>query len=173
MQLYYFETMNPQKACATAKYLGLPVTYVRLDPQKGEHKRPEHLARNPNGKVPVLVDGELTLWESVAIMAHLSNKAGSDLWPAHDPAAQVEVLRWLSWDAFQFVRFTGVFYFEHCIKPMLGLGAPDSKALAVAAGGFHESAHILDQHLSTRTFLLGDRLSIADFAVGMLLPQAE
>ena len=61
MQLYYFETMNPRKACATAKYLGLPITYVRLDPQKGEHKLPAHLARNPNGKVPVLVDGDLKL----------------------------------------------------------------------------------------------------------------
>ena len=85
MKLYYFETMNPRKACVTAKYLGSPVEYVRLDARKGEHKSPAHLARNPNGKVPVLVDGDKTLWESAAIMVYLANKAGSDLWPARGP----------------------------------------------------------------------------------------
>ena len=95
MKLYYAETMNPRKACAVAKYLGSPVEYVRVDLSRGEHRTPAFLAENPNGKVPVLVDGDVHLWESTAIMAHLAVKAGSDLWPA-DAASQVEVLRWLS-----------------------------------------------------------------------------
>jgi glutathione S-transferase len=92
MKLHYAETMNPRKACAVAKYLGSPVQYIRMDLSRGEHRTPEFLALNPNGKVPLLVDGDMQLWESTAIMAHLAVKAGSDLWPS-DAARQVEVLR--------------------------------------------------------------------------------
>ena len=77
MKLYYFETINGQKACAVAKYLDAPVEYVRVDLSKGEHKAPGYLAINPNGKIPALVDGETNLWESSAIMCYLALKAKS------------------------------------------------------------------------------------------------
>jgi glutathione S-transferase len=54
------------------------------------------MAINPNGRAPVLVDGELKLWESAAIMMHLAIQAKDDLWPLSDPARQVEIVRWLS-----------------------------------------------------------------------------
>ena len=98
MKLYYFETINPQKACAVARYLDSPVEFVRVDLAKGEHKTPDYLAINPNGKVPALVDGDTKLWESNAIMCHLARKAKSDLWPT-DPIKQIEVLKWLSWNS--------------------------------------------------------------------------
>ena len=72
MKLYYFETINPQKACAVARYLNSPVEFVRVDLAKGQHKSPDYLAINPNGKVPALVDGDTKLWESNAIMCHLA-----------------------------------------------------------------------------------------------------
>jgi len=53
--------------------------FVELD--KGAHRTPVFRAMNPNAKVPVLVDGSTTLWESNAIMCHLADKAGTDLWP--------------------------------------------------------------------------------------------
>ncbi|MBV9636289.1 MAG: glutathione S-transferase N-terminal domain-containing protein, partial [Methylobacteriaceae bacterium] len=59
MKLHYFETLNPRKACAVAQYLRVPVEFVRIDLGRGEHKTPEFLALNPNGKVPVLRDGDL------------------------------------------------------------------------------------------------------------------
>ena len=171
MQLYYFETMNPRKVCATAKYLRSPIEYVRLDPQSGDHTKPEHLARNPNGKVPVLIDGDLKLWESMAIMLHLADKAGSDLWPARDPARQVEVVRWLSWDLCSWMQFTGQYYFEYFIKPrLIGVNQPDHAALERAASGLHPSAAILDAHLAQHRFVANEKLSIADFCLGVLLP---
>ncbi len=91
MKLYYFETPNPRKPCAVAKYLESPVELVRIDLSKGEHQTPEYLAVNPNGKVPALLDGDLKLWESHAIMAHLAVQAGSDLWPSASQQ-QIEVL---------------------------------------------------------------------------------
>jgi glutathione S-transferase len=172
MKLYYAQTMNPRKACAVAKYLGSPVEFVRVDLAKGEHRLPAFLAENPNGKVPLLVDGDLHLWESTAIMAHLAVKAGSDLWPS-DAASQVEVLRWLSWDIAHFSRHGSSLYFEHIIKPWAGLGEANAAAVEEATGFFRRFAAVLDAHLATRDYLVGDKLSIADFGVGVLLPWAK
>jgi glutathione S-transferase len=92
MKLYYFETPNPRKPCAVAKYLNSPVEFVRVDLAKGEHQSTEYLAINPNGKVPALSDGDFNLWESHAIMAYLATKADSELWP-QDNARQIDILR--------------------------------------------------------------------------------
>ena len=172
MKLYYAETMNPRKACAVAKYLGSPVEYIRVDLGKGEQSKPDFLALNPNGKVPLLVDGDLRLWESTAIMAHLAVKAGSDLWP-REPEQQVEVLRWLSWDIAHFSRHGGTLYFENRIKQFLGLGQPNPAAVEEASKFYTRFASVLDAHLAERSYLVGDRLSIADFGVGVLLPWAK
>jgi glutathione S-transferase len=172
MKLYYFETINPQKACAVARYLDSPVEFVRIDLAKGQHKSPDYLAINPNGKVPALVDGETLLWESNAIMCHLAQRAGSDLWPS-DPAKQIDVVKWLSWNSEHFTRHAGNLYFNYVIKPKFGLGAVDEKAVEEATGFLKQFGAVLDQHLAGRNFLLGDHLTIADFAVSVTLPHAE
>ena len=171
MKLYYAETMNPRKVCALARYLGSPVEFVRVDLFKGENRTPEFLLKNPNGKVPVLIDGDLVLWESTAIMVHLAVKAGSDLWPS-EAADQVEVLRWLAWDLTHFSRHGATLYFEHVIKPLIGRGEPDPSAVQEASDFFRKFAGVLDAHLATRDFLVGGKLSVADFSVGVLLPWA-
>jgi glutathione S-transferase len=172
MKLYYFETINPQKACAVARYLDSPVEFVRIDLAKGQHKSPDYLAINPNGKVPALVDGETLLWESNAIMCHLAQRAGSDLWPS-DPAKQIDVVKWLSWNSEHFTRHAGNLYFNYVIKPKFGLGAVDEKAVEEATGFLKQFGAVLDRHLAGRNFLLGDHLTIADFAVSVTLPHAE
>lgn len=172
MKLYYFETINGRKACAVAKYLESPVEFVRVDLAKGEHKTPQFLAINPNGKIPALQDGDVSIWESNAIMCHLARKAKSDLWPL-DPAKQIDVLKWLSWNSEHFTRHAGTLYFNHVIKPTFGLGAPDEKAVEEAIGFAKQFCAVLDRELDGRTFLLGDHLTVADFAVSVTLPQAE
>src|SRR5690348_17433424 len=81
MKLYWSDVLKPRSACAVAKYLESPVEYVYLDLGRGEHRRPDYLALNPNGKVPTLVDGALALWEADAIMCHLAARCDSELWP--------------------------------------------------------------------------------------------
>ncbi len=171
MKLYYSETLNPRKACAAARYLNSPVEFIRVDLGRGEHKTPEFLAMNPNGKVPVLQDGGRSLWESNAIMCYLSDAAKSDLWP-HD-ARQIDVLRWLSWDAHHFTRHAGALYFEHIIKPQFGMGKADAAAVEEATRYFKTYARTLSDHLGGRKFLVGDELSVADFAVANSLPYAD
>jgi glutathione S-transferase len=172
MQLYYFETLNPRKVCAVARYLNSPVEYRRIDLSKGEQRTPQFLAINPNGKVPVLEDGGLKLWEANAIMAYLAKAAGSELWP-NDTAGQIDVLRWLSWNSEHFTRHAGALYFQHLIKPRFLQQAPDAKAVEEATGFFKQFAQVLDDHLRQRRHLLGDRLTIADFAVAVTLPYAQ
>lgn len=171
MKLYYAESLAPRKACAVAKYLGLPIEYVYVDLGKGEHTAPAYLALNPNGKVPCLVDGQRSIWEADAIICHLAQREQSPLWP-QNAEQQTDVLRWLSWNSQHFYRHGGLLYFEHLIKPAIGLGAPDSAKVAEAQGWFRKHAGVLDQHLKGRKWLLGDQMSIADFSVGVTLPYA-
>ena len=172
MKLYYAETFNPRRACAVAKYLEAPVDYVRVDLAHGEHRQRPYLALNPNGKVPLLVDGALRLWEADAIMVHLATRAGSDLWPS-DPAQQVEVLRWLSWNMAHFSRHGSTLYFEYLIKPWLGMGEADATAVAEAGKFFRQFAAVLDAHLADHEWLVDERLGVADFAVSTPLGWAK
>lgn len=172
MKLYYAETINPRKACAVARYVEAPVEFVRVDLGRRETRTPEFMALNPNGKVPVLQEGNRCLWESNAIMCRLSESAGADLWPQDD--RQVEVLRWLFWDAEHFSRHAGRLYFEHIIKPtILGISKPDPQAVSESLGYFRTYAAILDSHLDGRRYVVGDALTVADFALGITLPYAE
>lgn len=174
MKLYYAETLNPRKACAVAKYLGSPVEFVRVELLKGEHKQPAYLAKNPNGRVPTLeVSDELSIWEADAIMAYLARFAGSELLPEGD--RQVEVMRWLSWGTQHFSRHTGQHYFEYVIKPWAGgaFGPTNPAAAEEATKQWRPNAAVLNEHLAGRKYLLGDQLTIADFAVAITLPYAK
>lgn len=171
MKLYYFETLNSRKVCAVARYLKSPAELVRVDLAKGENKTPEFLAINPNGKLPALIDGTTRLWEGHAIMVHLAQKAGSDLWP-HEPAKQVDVLRWLNWDTAHFSRHAGTLLFQNVIKTMFGMGPADPMAVEEANEFFKQFAAVLDGELKGRKWLLGDQLTVADFGVAAALPDA-
>jgi len=172
MKLYYFETPNARKPCAVARYLQSPVEFVRLDLGRGEHKQPDFLAVNPNGRVPTLVDGDFKLWESTAIMCYLARKAGSDLWPT-DEMEQIDILRWLNWDTAHFSRHAARLFFQRRVKPAFGLGEPDPHEIDDATSFFHTFADVLDEHLKNRDTIACDRLTVADFAVASVLPYAK
>lgn len=172
MKLYYFETPNPRKPCAVAKYLNAPVEFVRVDLRQGEQKAPEFLAINPNGKVPAFTDGEVRLWEAHTIMIYLAHKTGSDLWPS-DPIKQIDVLRWLNWDTAHFSRHGGQLYFQNYIKELAGMGSPDEAVVEESLEFFKQFAGVLDGHLEGQDYVAGDSLTVADFGVATVLPDAE
>ncbi len=171
MKLYYDDVLAPRRACAVARYLQSPVEFVRVDLGKGEHRTPEYLALNPNGKVPTLVDGDFVLWEADAIMVHLAARCDSDLWP--QDRRQIEVVRWLSWNLQHFNPYTGTLYFEYIIRPRYGLGDPDKQAIEQATGNFRIFAAVLDAHLARHRWLAGETLTLADFSMASSLPFAE
>jgi glutathione S-transferase len=171
MRLHYFETINGRKACVAAKHLNAPVDFVRVNIGNNEHTTPAYLALNPNAKIPVLETDNGPIWESNAIMAHLARKAGSDLLPTDDRL--VDVIRWLAWSSEHFARYASRLYFENLIKPHFNLGPADAALVEEANGYVRRYGAILNDHLSGRRFLVGDALTIADFAVGGCLPYAE
>lgn len=122
MKIYWFKAQAPQRVLALAKHLHIQAELVEIDVTKGGLQAKDYVALNPNMKAPTLVDGQQVLWEASSIMAHLCIKAGSDMWPAHNPAEQVEVLRWLSWNDGHWAPAVAPFYFEHVIKAQFGLG---------------------------------------------------
>jgi glutathione S-transferase len=172
MRLYYSDILSARKACAVARHLDAPVEYVYLDLPKGEQRGAEHAALNPNLKVPTLVDGEKVIWEADAVICYLAAKLRPGLWP-HDDASRIETVRWMSWNAQHFYFHGGQLYFEHIVKPRFKLGASDPAVIAEGLEGFRRYAAVLDAHLASRPWLVGDALSVADFSVGVILPYAQ
>ena len=165
MKIFWFKAQAPQRVLALAKHLHSAAELIEVDMMGGGLRTPEFVALNPNMKAPVLVDGDLVLWESSAIMAHLCIKAGSDMWPANNPSEQVQVLRWLTWCDSHWAPPVAHFYFEHIVKPTFGIGAPDTAALQQPAllADLDRYATVLDAHLRDRRYIACARLTIADF----------
>ena len=170
MTLYYADFLSSRPVCALAKYLGSPVSWVFLDMTKGEQQTPAYRALNPNCKTPTLVADGQSIWEADAIMCFLALHAGGAMWPGD--ARQVDVVRWLSWNAQHFTRATGALYFEHIVRPRFNFGPPEAAEVAQSLQDFHRYAAVLDDHLETRAWLVGEAMTVADFKVAMALPYA-
>jgi glutathione S-transferase len=153
---------------ALAKHLGIDTEFVEADLMGGGLKTPDYAALNPNMKAPTLVDGDVVIWEASAIMAYLCNKAGSNMWPAQNPAEQVEVLRWLSWNDCHWSPAVGPFYFEHVVKTTFGIGQPDPESLKAKVADLVKYAKVLDAHLDGRSYAACGRLTIADFQLASM-----
>ncbi len=170
MKLYYSHNLNPRVAVAAAKHLGAPVDYVRISPQ-----HPDTItafrAINPNALVPVLVEGERRIWETDAIVCRLAEIAGSDFWRAG--AETADMVMWLSWSAYHFGRAADPLYFYRIVWPTFSQEPPDEILLAEALADFSRHARTLNDHLTSREWVLGDRLSYADFRVASALPFAD
>jgi len=155
---------NSRRALLVAHHLDVPLERIVVDLTKGEQRTPPHLARNPNGLVPVLEDDGLMLWESRAIMQYLAEKTpGQTLLPS-EPRARAEVNRWLFWCAGHMQPAAGILVRERFVKTLKGEVADD---VEIARGErlFAQTAPILDQHLAGRTWVAQDHLTLADFSL--------
>jgi glutathione S-transferase len=169
MQLYHFPSPNPQKVTFALKELGLDCELVPIDLAKGEQKAPAFSAVNPFGRVPVLVDGDLTLSESHAIVAYLGEMTGR-LWPA-SAAGRAEALKWL-------------FFLSQHIMPAAGevalrirakvLGIPaDEAVIARGEQALPGPIRIVEGRLATSKWLLGSEFSLVDCAYCPILNVIE
>ena len=161
MKLYYFPPSdNARKGVFVAKLLGLDLELENVDFQNAQHKSPEFLRMNPNGKVPVLVDGETTIWESNAITAYLASKTENDLWPKTN--ARYDIMRWMFWESCHWHPALLGYYFPRLIRG----GGPDAPISEEAQNDFERYASVLNGHLEANLFLTGATMTIADIAVG-------
>ena len=140
-----------------------------VDLFKGEHKSPEFLKLNPNGKVPVLEDGDYSLWESTAIMQYLSGD--SPLWPPSK--VRYDIIRWQAWGIAHWGPPIGKVVFERLVKGAVGAGEPDETKVEEGLHEFQQVATVLNGHLEGRDWLVGDGITLADLSVAANLTYAS
>ena len=166
MRLYEFGPTRSIRARWTLQELGVGFEAITVNLVAGEHRRPEFLKVNPAGKLPVLVDGDLVLTESVAIVLYLAEKYPEKGLLPTDLTERAQVNRWLLFAAteleqplWRISRHTALY--------------PEDKRLpgdvALARQEFKEMAAVLEKHLQGRQFVVGDRATVADFVMAYTL----
>jgi len=175
MKLYHFPpSPNSRRVLAVAYHLGLEPELINVSLPKGEHMNPDFVALNPNHKIPVFVDDDgFTLWESTAIMQYLANKESGHTLYSDDIKVQADINRWLHWNIAHWSPACGVYVFEYLLKKLLKLGDPDPDELKKGDELFLRFADVLDNHLKNRKWLVGDNITLADYAVGSFLDYIE
>jgi glutathione S-transferase len=166
MKLYEFGPTRSMRARWTLQELGVDFEPVRVNLLAGEHQRPQFLRINPAGKIPVLVDGDLVLTESVAIVLYLAEKySDKGLLPA-GVAERAHVNRWLLFAVteleqplWRIVRHTRLYPEEQRLP----------QDVAIASREFKEMAAVLAEHMRGREFVAGDRVTVADFVTAYTL----
>jgi glutathione S-transferase len=157
---------NGRKVLAVSRELGLcPVIHL-IDVYRGEGRTAEYLAVNPSGKIPILVDGEFTLAESNAISIYLAEVHGAyHLW-SRDAPVRSRIAQWLFWESSQWQPALSAILSElvgHRLLPdkiPRPRSAPDWNS-----GPLQALFKLLENTLSSQSFLAGEELTIADFSV--------
>jgi GST-like protein len=94
LKFYYSGAPNPTKVALFLEETGTPYEPIPIDTRKGEQHKPEFLAINPNAKLPAIVEGDVTVFDSSAILLYLAEKTGKFL-PAKTDKARAELLSWM------------------------------------------------------------------------------
>jgi glutathione S-transferase len=157
-------TVNCRKVLAGLDLIGAPYELVHVDYFKGQQKEPAYTAINPNASIPAMVDDDLVLWESNAILQYAADKVGNDAAYPRELKRRADINRWLLWESSSWFPSCYVFLVENCVKPLLG-GAADPAVLAAQAAQFHKLAGILDARLANQRWVAGDGPTIADIAL--------
>jgi glutathione S-transferase len=166
MKLYEFGPTRSIRARWTLQELGVDFEPIRVNLLAGEQRRPEFLEINPAGKIPVLVDGDLVLTESVAIVLYLAEKYfHKGLLPA-GLQERAQVNRWLLFAAteleqplWRISRHTQLYPEEQRLPGDVILASQE----------FKDMASVLEKHMQGRPFVAGDNVSVADFVMAYTL----
>ncbi|HEY8086832.1 MAG TPA: glutathione S-transferase family protein [Polyangiaceae bacterium] len=166
---------NGRKPLALCLHLGLRLEVRDVNVYRGEGQAPAFLAVSPLGKVPALVDGDLTLTESNAILQYLAEAYGEGRVGGQDAKGRAEVARWMFWEAS---------HWQPSMIAVPGLAAAVAAKLGIpgvvaSAEGVRWEEHAewtrmarhLDGHLAGREWLVGkgEGPTIADFAVAGMM----
>ena len=159
LKFYYSGAPNPMKVALFLEEAGLAYEAVPVDTRKGDQHKPDYLAINPNAKVPAIVDGDVTVFDSNAILLYLAEKTGKFLPPAGD-RMRGELLSWLMFVASGVGPYAGQsVHFRNY--------APERIPYAVNRYAFEAQRHfgILDARLARQSHMVGGTYTIVDMAV--------
>ncbi len=157
----YLPSGNGYKVRLTAKRLDIPYRLVSMDIKHGATRTAEFLAKNPNGRIPLLeVPGRGFLAESHAIIGFLAR--GSELYP-DDSWECAQLWQWLCFEQYNLEPNVGTvrFWLTSLHKSAAELGERLTEKLAKG----HEALGVLERGLESKRFLVGDRFTLADIAL--------
>lgn len=159
LKFFYNAAPNPMKIALLLEELGLAYEAIPVDTRKGEQFAPEFLAINPNAKVPAVVDGDVHIFDSNAILLFLADRAQQFVTTDAASAERAQTLSWLMFIATGIGPFSGQsVHFRHV--------APEPKDYALNRYDYEANRHwgVIEQHLATHEFMVGNRYSIVDMA---------
>jgi GST-like protein len=159
IKFYFNHAPNPAKVALFLEEAGLAYEPVPVDTRKGEQFAPAFMALNPNAKVPVIVDGEVIVFDSNAILLYLAEKTGRFL-PPDTPAARGPMLSWLMFVASGVGPYSGqAVHFRHY--------APQPAVYAANRYSVEARRHygILNERLALHPYMLGESYTLVDMAV--------
>jgi len=171
LQLYSWPHSSGTRIAWALEELGIPYKYIEVDREKQEHRSPRYLAINPHGKVPTLVDGERTFFESAAILLHLGEKYGAAklLWPAASYPTHADALCWTVWATTELGNYMMQYLYHGLDSPVSYKPEDRSKACAeYNRSQFARCLSALEARLDAQQYLLGD-FSLVDVAVASWL----
>ena len=158
---------NVQAVMWVIAEIGLDHTRVDIGGAFGGNTSPEFLAKNPMGRVPVIQDGDLTLFESQAILRYLGATYGSEsLWP-DDPAARAPIDQWMEWSKISVTR--AVIY--KVFWQMLRVSAAERDTDLVAEGTeeLKTLLRLAEAQIARHGWLAGPEMTLADISFGTQL----
>ena len=169
IKFYFNLSPNPMKVALLLEELNLPYEPIPVDTRKGEQFKPEYLLVNPNAKVPAIIDGDTTVFDSNAVLLYLAEKTGRFL-PEPGESRRGELLSWLMFVATGIGPYSGqAVHFRHF--------APQPQEYGVNRYDFEVERHyrIVDERLSKQRYMLGSDYTIVDMALwgwARLIPRA-
>jgi glutathione S-transferase len=164
---YYYAPMSTAvRATWAVEELGVPCERVKLDIQKKETKTEAFLKLNPNGVVPLLVVDGMPIFESTAILIYLGETYGVEkgLYPAPG-IKRAETLRWIVWANVGFLDPISR-WARNAVSPVIPEEQKNAKAAEAARNDISSVMKILDTALAGKSYLVDDKFSLADLAVG-------
>jgi glutathione S-transferase len=160
-------SFNVQKVMWLVGELGLEHEHVDAGGRFGRLDDPEFRALNPNGKVPVLEDGDVAIWESHSILRYLAARYGGPAWWPDDPVERSLVDRWLDWFGTTLQQpFLGGLFGGFYRTPE---ARRNPQAIQRSINQCANLYRLVDRELDQRPFLAGDRISLADIPTGASL----
>jgi glutathione S-transferase len=157
---------NVQKVMWLLRELDVDFEQIQVGGPFGGLDNSDYDAMNPNKLVPTLVDGDLTLWESHAILRYVAAKFGKGrMWP-EDPAARAPIDQWTDWAAFEWQpAWLGVFI----QRVRLMEEFRNTEAITAAVARAEARLEIMDRYLRKTPWLAGEEFSYADIACGVAM----
>lgn len=156
-------SINVQKAVWAAGEVGQTFERIDVGGPFGGNREPAYLAKNPNGQIPVLEDGETCIWESNSIVRYLAARYGAGWIWDENPSIRADADRWMDWMISQLQpALTPAFWALHRLQ----VEQRDPAVVEASIVATEAKMDILEAHLATRSFLAGERFGMADITVG-------